>query len=122
MQTTSKFENLIVWQRARRLAADVYRFVKDSAIANDFPFRDQIQRAAISVAANIAEGAERGNRNEYAYFLRIAKASAGELRCHLILACDIGLCTAPAALRLQDEITRDRPHARRPHPAPAVTG
>ena len=60
----------------------------------------------LSIAANIAEGAERGQPREFAYFLRVAKASAGELRSHLILACDIGLCSTTAARRLQDELVQ----------------
>ena len=106
MRNHSKFEDLVVWQRARRLAVDVYRLVRGSSIANDYPFRDQIQRAAISITANIAEGTERGNDKESAYFLRVARASAGELRSHLILACDLELCPTAAAHRLQDEIAQ----------------
>ena len=103
MRNHSKFEDLIVWQRARKLAVDVYRLVRGSSIANDYPFRDQIQRAVISIAANIAEGTERGRDKESAYFLRVARASAGELRSHLILAGDLELCPSAASERLQDE-------------------
>ncbi len=48
--------------------------------------RDQMQRAAVSIAANIAEGYERGSRKEYIQFLNIAKGSVGELRCLLTIA------------------------------------
>ena len=104
MRKRSKFEDLIVWQKARLLAVDAYRLVRSSSIASDYPFRDQIQRAVISIAANIAEGTERGNTKECAYFFRVAKASASELRSHLILACDIGLCPPASAEPLHDEI------------------
>ena len=100
------FEELLVWQRARVLTRDVYRLVRGSGIAQDYAFRDQIQRAVLSIAANIAEGAERGQPREFSYFLRVAKASAGELRSHLILACDLELCPATAAERLQDELAQ----------------
>ena len=48
--------------------------------------RDQMQRAAVSIAANIAEGYERGSRKEYIQFLNIAKGSVGELRCLVTIA------------------------------------
>jgi four helix bundle protein len=52
---------------------------------------DQIQRAAVSIQANIAEGAERDGRLEFIRFLQIAKGSAGELRSHLYVALDAKL-------------------------------
>ncbi|MBA3936956.1 MAG: four helix bundle protein [Planctomycetes bacterium] len=100
------FEELLVWRRARVLTGDVYKLVRGSGIAHDFAFRDQIQRAVLSITANIAEGAERGQPRKFAYFLRIAKASSGELRSHLILASDLGLCQGAAAKRLQDELAQ----------------
>ena len=102
----SSFEGLVVWQRARDIAIGTYRLVRVPQVTLDHAFRDQIQRAALSIAANIAEGAERGQPREFAYFLRVAKASAGELRSHLILACDLDLCPATAATRLQDELAQ----------------
>ena len=100
------FEELLVWQRARVLTKDIYELVRGTGIAQDYAFRDQIQRAVLSIAANIAEGAERGQPREFAYFLRVAKASAGELRSHLILACDLELCPVAASARLQDELVQ----------------
>ncbi len=100
------FERLLVWQRARTLTGSVYRLVRETGIAQDFAFRDQIQRAVIRIAANIAEGAERDHEREFAYFLRVAKASAGELRSHLILASDIGLCPSGVTGHIQDEIAQ----------------
>jgi len=55
-----QFEDLEVWQEARRLTQAIYRLTKVERFAKDFALRDQIQRAAVSVMSNIAEGFERG--------------------------------------------------------------
>lgn len=86
----SRFEDLIAWQKARLLAAEIYRLTGSSPIAKDYGLRDQIQRAAVSVMANIAEGFERGGNAEFHQFLVIAKASCAELRSHLYVALDTG--------------------------------
>jgi four helix bundle protein len=87
MATIKRFEDLICWQRARELTKSVYK-----AIANcrDFGFKDQIQRAAVSVMSNISEGFERGTRQELLNYLYIAKGSAGEVRAQLYVALDVG--------------------------------
>ncbi len=102
----SSFEGLIVWRRARDIAVSAYRLVRAPQASLDHAFRDQIQRAAVSIAANIAEGAERGGRREFAYFLHVAKGSAGELRSHLSIACELGFVPSDAVARLQDEVTQ----------------
>jgi four helix bundle protein len=79
----ARFEELIVWQKAKTLAVDIYTLFEEH---KDFGFRDQIQRAAVSVMNNIAEGFERKSNNEFKQFLYIAKGSCGELRSMLILA------------------------------------
>ena len=76
------FEDLLVWQKAMDLVESVYRECRDGSLAKDWGLRDQLQRAAVSIPANIAEGFERGfHKNEYLRFLAISKGSAGELRC-----------------------------------------
>lgn len=75
------FEDLLVWQKAMSLVEDIYRECRRGSLANDWGLRDQLQRTAVSIPANIAEGYERGTRKEYLQFLVIAKGSAGELRC-----------------------------------------
>lgn len=77
------FEELEVWKRSCRLAVDVCRTVGESRM---FALRDQMQRAAISVASNIAEGCERDSKLELIRFLRIAKGSAAELRTQTYIA------------------------------------
>lgn len=82
------FEDLIAWQKSRTLCAAVYRVTSEGAFARDFPLRDQIRRAAISVMSNIAEGFERGKPGEFHQFLCIAKVSCAELRSQLYTALD----------------------------------
>jgi four helix bundle protein len=85
-----RFEDLIAWQKARQLTADIYRMTATGSFARDFGLRDQIQRAAVSVMSNIAEGFDRGSRAEFHQFLVIAKASCAEVRSQLYVALDIG--------------------------------
>ncbi|MBI5006916.1 MAG: four helix bundle protein [Nitrosomonadales bacterium] len=86
----SRFEELIAWQKARELAAAIYRLTSQGAFSKDFGLKDQIQRAAVSVMSNIAEGFERGGSAEFHQFLLIAKASCAELRAQLYVALDVG--------------------------------
>lgn len=79
----SRFEDIIAWQKAKVLTVEVYRLFSDS---NDFGFKDQIQRASVSVMNNIAEGFERKSNKEFKYYLFIAKGSCGEVRSMLYLA------------------------------------
>ena len=87
MATVQRFEDLLAWQKARELTREVYRTL---ANCRDMSFRDQIQRAAVSVMSNIAEGFESGTRQEFLNYLYIAKGSAGEVRAQLYAAYDIG--------------------------------
>ncbi len=83
------FEELEVWKRACKLAVQVYEALRTS---KDFALRDQMRRAAVSIASNIAEGAERGGK-DFARFLRIARGSAAELRTQCYIAARVGLLT-----------------------------
>ena len=85
-----RFEDLVAWQKARILTCDIYQITRQGAFAKDFGLGNQIQRAAVSVMSNIAEGFERGSRGEFHQFLSIAKSSCAELRSQLYVAVDIG--------------------------------
>ena len=84
------FEELEIWQEARRLTQAIYQLTKREKFSRDFSLRDQIQRAAVSVMSNIAEGFERGGNQEFVQFLYVAKASCGEVRSQLYVALDQG--------------------------------
>jgi len=87
--TADRFEQLRIWQNARVQANGVYdSFDSSSLSSRDFGFRDQIQRSAVSVMNNIAEGFERRTDQDFARFLDIAKGSNGEVRSMLYLAED----------------------------------
>lgn len=83
--TYERFEQLPVWQAAIDLAAAVYALTEAPAFRNRYSLRDQIERAAVSVSNNIAEGFERGSKQELLTFLYIARGSAGEVRSMLSL-------------------------------------
>lgn len=85
-----RFEDLIAWQKARALTRSIYKASRIGVSAKDFGLSGQIQRAAVSVMSNIAEGFERGGRGEFHQFLSTAKASCAELRSQLYVALDVG--------------------------------
>ena len=89
------FEDLEVWKEAMRLAERIYIELRHS---RDFGLRDQMQRAAVSIPSNIAEGYERQSNKEFIQFLHVAKGSCGELRTQLILARNLQAVSESAAI------------------------
>jgi len=90
MSKIERFEDLIAWQKARALTRVIYEVTRQGAFAKDFGLAGQIQRAAVSIMSNVAEGFERGGRGEFHQFLSTAKASCAELRSQLYVALDVG--------------------------------
>jgi len=90
LATFKRYEDIEVWQLARQLAKGVYALTRTGAFAKDYGLKDQIQRAAVSVGSNIAEGFERAGNKEFISFLWIAKGSAGEVGSQLYTAYDVG--------------------------------
>lgn len=86
----NRFEEIKAWQKSKELSLMIYKIFKDS---KDFSFRDQIQRASISVMNNIAEGFERNTSKEFIYFLYVSKGSCGEIRSMLYLAQELKMIT-----------------------------
>lgn len=93
------FEDLDVWKRACQLAVQVYEALRP---CRDFALRDQMQRAVVSIASNIAEGAERGGK-DFARFLRVARGSAAELRTQCYIAAKVGVLPTDHMNRLVAE-------------------
>jgi len=83
MGKIEKFEDILVWQKSQELIILIYGEFRN---IKDYAFRDQIQRAAVSIMNNIAEGYERKGNKEFRKFLYIAKGSCGEV------ALSIALC------------------------------
>jgi four helix bundle protein len=83
--TYERFEQLPVWQAAIDLAAAMYVLTETPPFRGRYSLRDQIERAAVSVSNNVAEGFERGSKQELLTFLYIARGSAGEVRSMLCL-------------------------------------
>lgn len=86
----NRFEDSIAWQKARGMAAEIYAVTSKPPFSRDFGLASQIQRAAISVMANIAEGFDLYGDNQFQHELTIAKGSCAEVRSHLYIAHDIG--------------------------------
>lgn len=80
MATITKFEDLEIWQEARKLAKEVFILSKETDLKTDFRFKEQIKASSGSVMDNIAEGFERDGNLEFRQFLSVAKGSAGETR------------------------------------------
>ena len=100
MKKMFRFEDLEIWKEAMRICTAVYSMMKP---CKDFGFKDQIQRAAVSVPSNIAEGYERKGAKESTQFLYIAKGSCGELRTQLYLAISLEYITKEAGLSLIEQ-------------------
>jgi four helix bundle protein len=90
MGKVERFEDLIAWQKARKLTRSIYEATRQDVFAKDFGLSGQIQRAAVLIMSNISEGFERGGRGEFHQFLSTAKASCAEVRSQLYVALDVG--------------------------------
>jgi len=82
-----KFEDIIAWKKSKELTIWVYKNFKN---CNDFSFKNQIERASLSIMNNIAEGFERKGDKEFRQFLFIAKGSCGEVRSMLNIGFELG--------------------------------
>ncbi len=98
-----RFEDLVAWQKARKLTAEIYRLSSMGAFSRDFGLRDQIRRASVSVMSNIAEGFDRYSRPEFKQFLSIARGSCAEVRAQLYVAQDAGYLDGDTVARLQGD-------------------
>ncbi len=96
-EKVSKFEDLEVWKEGMRLTIKIYQALNT---CRDYGLRDQMQRAAVSIPSNIAEGYERNTNKDFVHFLYIAKGSCSELRTQIYLAVEIGVFDKAASNEL----------------------
>ncbi len=84
------FKELRVWQEAIALSTKIYQITRVKPFSNDFGLSDQIQRASVSIASNIAEGDDRDSNKEAVRFFHIARGSAAEVITQINIAQNIG--------------------------------
>ena len=84
------FQDLKVWQRAKDLAVHIYRLTETGKFGRDFGLRDQIRRAAVSIASNIAEGDELKTDKQSVAFFHTAKGSCAEVLTQAVISHEIG--------------------------------
>ena len=94
-----KFEDIIAWKKGRELTISIYIEFKN---CKDFSFKNQIERASVSIMNNIAEGFERRTNKELKNFLFIAKGSAGEVRSMLNLGLELKYITEKGFSKMYD--------------------
>ena len=102
--TIQRFEDMVVWKEARKLSRDIYAAFQQNS---DRGFKDQIQRAAVSIMNNIAEGFDRSkfskDNKQLISFLNIANGSCGEVKSMLYLAQDLDYLSLGDAEYLRDK-------------------
>lgn len=101
----NSFRDLIVWQKAKRLAADVYRLCLSFPSDRHRGLTEQMLRSAVSIPSNIAEGDERGTNRDSLRFLQIARGSLAELETQLHIAKDIHLISDADSENIEAKIT-----------------
>lgn len=102
------YRNLEVWKLAHQLALRIHRATIEFPTHERYALSSQIRRSAVSIAANIAEGAGRVSDPDFARFVAIAASSANETEYHALLARDLGYLTAESHGEMADLIARVR--------------
>ena len=103
VKAANRFEDLLAWQKARELTRAIYEQTRHQPFSSDRGLTSQMQRAAVSVMSNIAEGCDRGSDADFYRFLVIAKASCAELRSQLYVAYDVGYLDEPCFAKLKEQ-------------------
>ena len=105
-KSTKSFTDLIVWQKAHQFVLNVYKLTKEFPKEEVYGLTSQFRRAAISIAANIAESYKKWSEKEKARFLNIAHSSLEECRYYLILSNDLEYCKVKSENDLLEEISK----------------
>jgi four helix bundle protein len=103
------FKDLVVWQRAVQMALEIYKLTADFPASERFGLTNQLRRASVSVASNIAEGYGRSTRGEYVLFLGHARGSNCEVQTQLVISEALGFGSKPmhqSSHGLSSEVSR----------------
>ena len=103
MAKVERFEDLVIWQQARKLSKEVYEITKSGDFRYDSRFVQQIRAASGSIMDNIAEGFERDGNKEFIQFLYVAKGSCGEVRSQIYRAYDAQFINEETFTRMLNE-------------------
>jgi four helix bundle protein len=106
LESAKNFRDLLIWRKSHALVLAVYQLTVDFPKHEVYGVTNQLQRAVVSVPANIAEGFKRRGKADKARFLNIAQASLEECRYFLILVKDLGYADTSPHLRQLDEASR----------------
>ena len=103
------FKDLVVWQRAVQMSLEIYKLTSSFPASERFGLTNQLRRASVSVASNIAEGYGKSSRGEYLSFLGHSRGSNGEVQTQLIISQGLGFGTQESmskAESLSNEVGR----------------
>jgi len=106
INSVRSFQDLDAWKLGRVLAKEIYEETSRGDFSKDFGLKNQIQRAAVSIVSNIAEGFERNGDTQFIQYLYMAKGSVGELRTQLCIAKDLNYLTEESFQKLWEMATR----------------
>jgi four helix bundle protein len=98
------YRELLVWQKAKSLAVDVYAITQDFPRTEIYGLTSQARRAAVSVVSNIAEGQGRLTSNEFLHFLGLARGSLHELEAQLTIAHDLTYIKPPEHAQIEKDL------------------
>ncbi|NJO97116.1 MAG: four helix bundle protein [Pleurocapsa sp. CRU_1_2] len=98
------FKKLAVWQKSHTFTVNLYKITSNFPIEEKYGLTNQIRRASISIESNIAEGCGRNGNKELTRFLYIAKGSALEVECQILIARDLGYLSKEKSDLLESKI------------------
>ena len=94
-------EEMYIWQMSRSLVNDVYKMM---SVCKDYGFKDQIQRAVISIMNNIAEGLDSGSMARFVFHLKVSRGSCAEVSSMLYLCEDFKICSQEERIKIQTKV------------------
>ena len=100
------FQDLIVWQKAHQFVLAVYRFTENFPKTEQYGLTSQLRRAAVSIAANIAEGFRKRSKPDKARFMNISQGSIEECRYYFILSKDLNYGDSSTLMNQLEEVSK----------------